>query len=138
MTRRPRLLLVDDSEADLFLLEAALADYGEPLDIALAHDGEEAMAALEDAARLGRLPDLVVLDLNMPRMGGFDVLGAVRATPALRELRVIIFTTSAARSDELRAHELGATAFMTKPMGLGEFMALGSRLAAYWQLEVSG
>lgn len=129
----PRLLLVDDSAADLYLLEAALEQYGEALDIALAHDGEEALAALHGAARGGRLPDLLVLDLNMPRMGGFEVLRAVRADPALRGLRVVIFTTSAARGDELRAYELGATAFMTKPVELGDFMALGPQLAAYWQ-----
>ena len=134
MTRVPRLLLVDDSEADLYLLEAALEQHGEPLEIALAHDGEEALTVLRDAARGGRLPDLLVLDLNMPRMGGFDVLSAVRADPALRALRVIVFTTSTARGDELRAYELGATAFMTKPMQLGDFMGLGPQLAAYWQL----
>lgn len=134
MTRAPRLLLVDDSEADLYLLEAALEHHGEALDIALAHDGEEAMAVLQGAVSGGRLPDLLVLDLNMPRMGGFEVLSAVRADPALRGLRVIIFTTSTAKGDELRAYELGATAFMTKPMQLGDFMALGPQLASYWQL----
>ena len=134
MTRAPRLLLVDDSEADLYLLEAALEQHGEALDIALAHDGEEAMAVLQGAVSGGRLPDLLVLDLNMPRMGGFEVLSAVRADPALRGLRVIIFTTSTAKGDELRAYELGATAFMTKPMQLGDFMALGPQLASYWQL----
>ena len=134
MTRVPRLLLVDDSEADLYLLEAALEQHGEALDIALAHDGEEAMSVLRGAAQGGRLPDLLVLDLNMPRMGGFEVLSAVRADPTLRALRVIIFTTSTARGDELRAYELGATAFVTKPMQLGDFMALGPQLASYWQL----
>ncbi|WP_288480606.1 response regulator [uncultured Deinococcus sp.] len=133
MTRVPRLLLVDDSEADLYLLEAALEQHGEVLDIALAHDGEEAMAVLQGAVGGGRLPDLLVLDLNMPRMGGFDVLSAVRADPALRALRVIIFTTSTAKGDELRAYELGADAFMTKPMQLGDFMALAPQLATYWQ-----
>ncbi|KQR40903.1 response regulator [Deinococcus sp. Leaf326] len=135
MSQVPRLLLVDDSEADLYLLEAALEQHGEALDIALAHDGEEAMAALRSAAGGGRLPDLLVLDLNMPRMGGFEVLGAVRADPALRALRVVIFTTSTAKGDEQRAYELGATAFMTKPMQLGDFMALGPKLASFWQLD---
>src|SRR3954451_3551843 len=101
MTLR-RLLLVEDSESDVELLREALSDTEPDIALDVVHHGEDALAFLRREGRFGDAlsPDLVVLDLNLPRMGGFEVLKELRADtePHLRRLPVVVFTTSGAES----------------------------------------
>lgn len=120
-----RLLLAEDNAADVFLMEAALQHAGVALEFVVARDGVEALAVLQEG---GDLPDAVVLDLNMPRMNGFEVLEAVRSDPRLAGLQVIVLTTSSASVDRERAQALGADAYITKPLAFDEFTALAGRL----------
>ncbi|GAA5513835.1 response regulator rcp1 [Deinococcus carri] len=127
-----RLLLVEDNAADVFLMEAALEAATLPVHLTVARDGVEALAQLEADRAAERLPDLVLLDLNMPRLNGFEVLAALRADPALASLVVVVFTTSSAETDVRRAYALQANSYVSKPATLDEFLHLVRLLEAYW------
>ena len=131
-----RLLVVEDSESDVELLREALAD-GEPdLELDVVRHGEDALAFLRregDFAGAAH-PDLVVLDLNLPRMGGFEVLKALRedVDPQLRRLPVVVFTTSSARTDVQTAYDLHASSFMTKPTAFEHYLDTVRAFREFW------
>lgn len=129
-TRPLRLLLADDNAADVALLTDVLAVQGAPVAIQTARDGVEALGLLRASAR--ERPDVVLLDLNMPRMGGLEALAAIKSDPALRHLPVLVLTTSDAPEDIRRAYDLGATSYLTKPRTLSETMDLARALLAFW------
>ena len=124
-----RLLIVEDNPHDLELACVAL-ELGEVLaEVSTAPGGQEAL----DRLRAGSAaPDLVLLDLNMPRLSGLDVLRALKGDPALRGFRVVVFTTS----DEPRDREVclaaGADGYLLKPSGLGELIITLQALARRW------
>ncbi|MEA3201171.1 MAG: hypothetical protein QOE90_2599 [Thermoplasmata archaeon] len=108
-----RVLVVDDNADHRFLASRVLKGLAAelPLDVAFAQDGDDALA------RLAReTPDLVLLDIKMPRVSGFDVLEAARRDPRTAKLPIVMFTSSEAGADVERARALGASGFMTKPL----------------------
>ena len=120
MNEKQTILLVDDSENDLFLMQRAFkkAEFNQPLQ--MAHNGEEAIAYLKgDGPYSDRnkfpLPAVILLDLNMPMKNGFDVLAWLRTQPALKRLSVVILTASMRQEDVERAFDLGANSFLVKP-----------------------
>lgn len=115
-----QILLVEDSQADVFLMETSIELAEVPLQMSVAQDGLDALQALQEGLSGGQLPEVMLLDLNMPRMNGFETLAALRSQPEYAALPVVVLTTSAASVDRLRVHELGAQAFVTKPLGLLE------------------
>jgi len=131
-----RLLIVEDSEADIELLREALAEADPEVVIDIARHGEEALSFLRreppfaDAPR----PDLVLLDLNLPRVSGFEVLEALRADhdPQLRRMPVVVFTTSGNRADVERSYDLHASGFITKPTGFDEYLETVRALRDFW------
>jgi chemotaxis family two-component system response regulator Rcp1 len=131
-----RLLVVEDSESDLELLREALADAEPQVSLDVVHHGEDALAFLRREGRFGdaALPDLMVLDLNLPRMGGFEVLQALRADedPRLRRLPVIVFTTSANTMDVDRAYDLHASTFVTKPTQFEPYLETVRAFREFW------
>lgn len=127
-----RLLLVEDNPADVFLMEAALELSDVPVQLTVARDGLDAMEQLRVARDAAGLPGLILLDLNMPRMDGFEVLASLRADPSLAHLPVVIFTTSHAPADVKRAYALQANSYVSKPASLDEFLNLVKLLEAYW------
>lgn len=134
MTRRPlNLLLADDSPSDLLLIEMALDSTGLPYELQTALNSLEVMEALQDRLRASHLPDFLLLDLNMPRMDGFEVLTALHRNSDLATIPVIVLTTSDARADQERAHTLGARAFVTKPLNFDGLTSVLQRLHAHWQ-----
>jgi chemotaxis family two-component system response regulator Rcp1 len=136
MTELHRLLVVEDSESDIELLREALADSEPAIELDFVRHGEDALSFLrregefEAAAR----PDLVVLDLNLPRMGGFEVLSALRedVDPRLRRLPVIVFTTSATTTDVDRAYDLHASSFVTKPTAFEHYLDAVRAFREFW------
>ncbi|GAA5500287.1 response regulator rcp1 [Deinococcus xinjiangensis] len=118
------ILLVEDNSADVFLMETSIEIDQVPMSLQVAGDGVVAMELLEQELRGGQLPELVLLDLNMPRMNGFEVLAALKASEALQTLPVVVFTTSTASIDRVRVQELGANAFLSKPSGFTEVAQL--------------
>ena len=124
-----RILLVEDNRADAILLQEALraADVSQPVDHVT--DGEQALAHLRgDRHAAGP----VLLDLNLPRMDGREVLAEVKGDPALREIPVIILTTSSAPKDVELAYERGANAFIRKPLGMDRLVEAAAAIRDFW------
>jgi CheY-like chemotaxis protein len=117
------VLLVEDDPGDVLLIREALEDHEVRNRLSVVNDGVEAMAYLRrqgDYAE-ARRPDLVLLDLNLPRMNGAEVLEQVKTDPALSLIPVVILTTSEAEEDILRSYKLHANAYVTKPVDYDRF-----------------
>ena len=113
------ILLVEDDEADALLIQDALEDRGDARSIIQVQDG---IAALEHLRTPGTgHPDLIVLDLNMPRMNGHELLGILKADEDLRTIPVVVLTTSSTTTDVEAAYKKHANAYVTKPVTLDDF-----------------
>ena len=130
MTEHPPLIvLVEDNPGDVRLLQLALRQAGVVCDLRVLQDGEEGMAlARREGTHAGRVPDLIVLDLNLPKHDGLEVLAALHAAPALRSVPVVVFSSSTSPLDRARVAELGAAGFLSKPPDLDAFLAVGDVL----------
>lgn len=132
--RELKLLLVEDNPGDARLILEALRESTlreNKLHLAVQHvsDGVEAMAALRGGAPH---PDLVVLDLNLPRKDGLEVLAELKEDRNLRRIPVMVLTSSAADSDVLESYRLQANCFITKPMDLDNFMFVVRAIEKFW------
>lgn len=114
------VLLVEDDPGDVLLIQEAFADHKLNNTLLVANDGVEALELLRDPA-VDR-PDLVLLDLNLPRKDGRDVLREVKADEQLRSIPVVVLTTSDAEEDILRSYNLHANAYVTKPVDFERFI----------------
>jgi CheY-like chemotaxis protein len=113
------ILLVDDDDGDIMIIEEALAERELNRGLTVAHDGVDALEILHDPDRT--LPDLIILDLNMPRMNGRELLAEIKNDRSLRHIPVVVLTTSEAADDVLSSYALHANAYVTKPAGFEEF-----------------
>jgi chemotaxis family two-component system response regulator Rcp1 len=127
---RFRLLLVEDNEADVVLMQEVLHQVQLAHELTVAADGEVAMSALRDAKDL---PDLVLLDLNMPRKDGREVLAEVKTDPALLQVPIVVLTTSEAPSDVTFAYTNHANAYVRKPNDLSQLTALAEGIRDFWE-----
>jgi two-component system response regulator len=120
------VLLVDDDEGDLLMIQEALDSGTAAHEIHVVHDGQEALDFLRRQGRYADAPrpDLVLLDLNMPRMDGRQVLAAVKVDQELRKIPIVVLTTSRAPADIASSYDLHANAYVTKPMSLDELTAV--------------
>lgn len=122
--RQIEVLLVEDDPGDVLMTREAFEDYKVSNQLHVVNDGVEAMAFLRregehtDAPR----PDLVLLDLNLPRMDGREVLHAIKSDPELSSIPVVVLTTSEAEEDVLRSYSLHANAYVTKPVDFERFI----------------
>ncbi|KXK61979.1 response regulator [Micromonospora fluostatini] len=129
-----RILVVDDDPGDVLMIEEALADSDVDKVINVVSDGQEAMEFLRregrhtDAAR----PDVILLDLNMPRMDGRQVLGAVKQDEDLRTIPIVVLTTSNADTDIVGSYTLQANAYVTKPIDLDDFNDVVRRIDEFF------
>jgi CheY-like chemotaxis protein len=124
-----RIVLVEDNPSDVFLLRRALEEYGVAYTLELVRDGEQALKYLDRlAAGQEPMPDLVVLDLNLPRHDGLEVLASCRRSSTLASLPILILTSSDSPMERERAEELGVSDYVRKPIMLDEFMAVGGRI----------
>jgi DNA-binding response OmpR family regulator len=126
--KKPRVWLVEDSEADELLMRAALHLDGLDCDFQVSVDGEKAMEfldALDNGRILPPVPNVVLLDLNLPRKGGAKVLERIRQSPFCGSTPVIIVSSSDSSRDRTQVSHLGATQYFQKPLDLTEFMKLG-------------
>jgi CheY-like chemotaxis protein len=114
------VMLVEDDPGDVVLVREAFAQRKLINDLRVVSDGVEALEALRDESR--PLPDLVLLDLNLPRKDGREVLAEIRADPRLTALPVVILTTSDAETDIVASYELHVNAYVTKPVDLNRFL----------------
>jgi len=129
-----QLLIVDDNPADVTLAREALQVCAPGCQIHSVEDGVEALAFLNRRDKYANAirPDLVILDLNLPKRGGLAVLAAIKAGPALRLIPVIIFSTSQLSRDVIRSYELGANCYVCKPGNLTEFFAAMKSIEQFW------
>ena len=137
--RRPaRVLLVEDNEADVRLTREALREAGENVRLSAVADGDQALAYLRGEGGFAEAPrpDLVLLDLNLPRKNGLEVLDEMRADESLASIPVIVLTSSAASQDVEACYASGANAFVVKPQELDAFMDLIGAIRGFW-LEVA-
>ena len=131
------ILLVEDNPGDVDLTLKALQTGKLKNTISLTRDGEEAMAYLRREGPYSQAvrPDLILLDLNLPRMNGREVLAAIKADVALREIPVVILTSSAAERDIVESYRLQANCYVTKPVDLEQFLTVVKTLEQFW-LEI--
>jgi len=128
------LLVVDDDAGDVLMIEEALAANDVPSELHVVSDGVEALAFLrrEDPHADAPRPHLILLDLNMPRMDGREVLAAVKGDEELRSIPVVVLTTSALDEDVLRSYQLRANAFVTKPVDLDQFTKIVQQIESFY------
>ena len=135
MNVRPfEVLLVEDNPGDVLLTQEALAEAKLHLTLSVVTDGVDALdfvyrrGAYADAPR----PDLILLDLNMPRKDGREVLEEIKADQALRGIPVVVLTTSQAEQDIVRSYTLHANAYVTKPVDLDQFITIVHAINQFW------
>jgi chemotaxis family two-component system response regulator Rcp1 len=128
------ILLVEDSPGDVELTREALADAKVSNNLSVVGDGIEAMAFLrkEEPYAAAPTPDLILLDLNMPRKDGREVLEEVKADQELRRIPVVVLTTSQAERDILTSYNLHANCYVTKPVDLTQFIGVVRSIEDFW------
>jgi chemotaxis family two-component system response regulator Rcp1 len=124
-----RILLVEDNRADALLIQEALRQVSDAHTVDLVTDGEQAIAHLRGS---GARPDLMLLDLNLPRKDGREVLAEVKSDPTLSEIPVIILTTSSAPPDVAFAYRHHANSYMRKPLGMDRLVESVSAIRDFW------
>jgi two-component system, chemotaxis family, response regulator Rcp1 len=134
MKPAPEVLIVDDNPADVSLVREALAGSKHLSEIKNVGDGVEAMAFLNRRDKYANAirPDLVILDLNLPKRDGLSVLAAMKAGPDLRRIPVVIFSTSLLRKDIVRSYEMGANCYVSKPGNLNDFFFAVKSIEEFW------
>jgi len=128
------ILLVEDDPADVELTRETLADAKVLTRLHVVGDGLEALAFLrrEEKHAEAPRPDLVLLDLNLPRMDGRALLAEIRADDRFKSIPVVVLTTSQAEEDIVKSYRLGANCYITKPVGLAEFARVVNAIEAFW------
>lgn len=132
MSSSVEILLIDDNPADLELLRETLVSKGRVVRVSCMLDGDAALSQLRRDANNVRQPDLIVLDLNLPRKDGRAVLAEIKQDIELRKIPVVIFTTSQAPHDIEHSYMLGANCFITKPGNLRDFLSVAERMEEFW------
>jgi CheY-like chemotaxis protein len=141
MNKIPTVLYVDDDDNDVLLLKHAFRSAQLRFDMQVMNDPEKAAAYLGGQGiyadrKCFPLPEIVLLDLKMPRMHGLEVLSWIRSQPRLKRLVVIVLTASNQASEVNRAYELGANSYLVKPVELEALVEMVKGISAYW-LELS-
>ena len=131
-----QILLVEDNEDDIVLEREALAEARLVNIMYVVRDGEEAMAYLQRQGEYhdAKIPGLILLDINMPKKNGFEVLKEIKADAHLRHIPVVMLTTSESEHDIVKSYAKGACSFITKPMDFDKFGEVIKQFALYWAL----
>jgi len=134
MRTKPEILMVDDNPADIDLTREVLAQSEGHFHVNAVNDGVEAISFLRREGKYAKapVPDLVVLDLNLPRKDGCEVLSNIKADPVLAKIPVVIFTSSQANDDIARSYKLGANCYLKKPGNLRDFVAAVQSMTEFW------
>ncbi len=128
------ILLVEDNAADVRLLEEILKDGSVPSRLSVARDGEEGLMFLRRHGRFSRAPRpaLIILDLNLPKKDGRELLSDIKRDPHLRCIPVLVLTSSNADRDVTTAYDLHANCYIIKPLGLDEFVSVVRQIESFW------
>lgn len=132
------ILLVEDNPGDVRLTQIAFRSQGVDVDLSVATDGDEALEALERRRRAdSTLPDLILLDLNLPRMSGFEFLEAIQDVRALARIPILVLTSSTTSEDVLESYRRDANAYLTKPTDPDEYAAMVDAVTDFWFRRVA-
>jgi len=135
-TDKMKVLVVEDNPDDVTIIKRAMRKSDIKCELSFAYDGAEALQFLyhegkfEDAPR----PDLILLDLNLPKIGGLEVLAKIKQDDKLRRIPVIVLTISDREEDMVRAYDSGAASYMTKPVDSKDFERLIQTVQDYWKI----
>jgi two-component system response regulator len=136
MKRRPTILLVEDNQDDVDLTLRAFERSQVANEIVVVRDGEEALDWLfsrgPHAARSPVVPQVILLDIKLPKIDGLEVLAAIRADPRTSRLPVVVLTSSGEERDLVQSYDLGANSFVRKPVDFGQFIDAARQLGLYW------
>ena len=137
MASHAPILMADDEESDALLVKLALEESGLPNPLTVVKDGREAVRYLDGQPPYANrvefpLPGLLLLDLKMPRMDGFDVLSWIKSQPKLQGVPVVVFTSSWQEYDRAKASQLGAREYVVKPSGFHELVQVLRDLSGRW------
>jgi len=137
MRNKDTILVAEDSEGDAFVLQRAFKNADIDAELRFLEDGQDAVDYLAGKGPFGDrkvnpMPKLLLLDLRMPRLSGFDVLERIKSDPSLRRLPVAVFSSSNVDKDVDRAYDLGANSYIVKPGSLGGYTEFIETLHRYW------
>lgn len=135
MNHQPiNILLVEDNEGDILLIEEALIEAKILNTMEIARDGAAAIKMLEELAQLNpcSLPDIILLDINLPKKNGHEVLASIKENPDLKKIPVIVLTTSSSESDIFKAYDLHANCYIVKPLEVNKFLQVISKIENFW------
>ena len=134
LSRPVEILLVEDNPGDVRLTREALREGKVRNNLHVTPDGVEALAFLRRTGSYGGAvrPDLILLDLNLPRKDGREVLEEIKADPSLRHIPVVVLTSSQAEQDIIRAYDLHANCYVTKPVDLDQFIHVVKSIEDFW------
>jgi chemotaxis family two-component system response regulator Rcp1 len=132
--RSIEILLVEDNPSDVRLVQEGLKDGKLRNSLNVVGDGEDALAFLRNEGEYQDAPhpDLILLDLNLPRVDGREILTQIKSCPDLKHIPVVVLTTSKSEEDILRSYELQANCYITKPVDLDQFIAIVQSIEEFW------
>lgn len=127
-------MLIEDNEGDILLTKEALTEGRVANEVDVVRDGHEALNFLKKEGKYAgvRTPDLVLLDVNLPKIDGHEVLKNVKNNPKLRKIPVIMLTTSSSASDILKSYDNHANCYITKPVEIDDFMSTVAGIEDFW------
>lgn len=138
MAALKRILLVEDNEHDVDLTLAALEEYNLANEVVVARDGVEALDYLyqrgKHSDRADGLPAVVLLDLNLPKVDGMEVLQRMKIDPVLKQVPVVMVTASRVEQDLVRSYELGVNAYVVKPVDFQKFIESMRQIGCFWAI----
>ena len=128
------ILLIEDNEGDILLIEEALEEGRIASRLQVLRDGEAAIQYLRKQGAYARaiLPDLILLDINLPKKNGHEVLQAIKTHPDTRRIPVVMLTTSSSDEDILKSYDHYANCFITKPVDVGNFLGAVNQIEEFW------
>lgn len=130
--RPPRVLLVEDNQGDVRLTLEAFEEAGSPAQVHVEQDGEAALSYLEERKADSQLPDLILLDLNLPGLPGTELLATIKADATLARIPVVILTSSTLASDLETTYDHHVNCYITKPNDLEAYMRIVQTIDAFW------
>ena len=133
MKKNLEIMLVEDDTVDVMTVKRALKDINVANHLIVASDGEEALTYLRD--EMNKRPEIILLDLNMPRMNGIEFLKAAKKNGVLKSIPVVVLTTSGDDQDKVDSFNLGVAGYMVKPVDYAQFVEVMKTINLYWTLS---
>jgi CheY-like chemotaxis protein len=133
MSKEPlNILLVEDNEGDILLTQEAFEESKLEVKLNIVRDGEEAIHYLTNSSSNNLRPDIILLDVNLPKLNGHEVLTIIKNNPDLKQIPIIMLTTSSSESDVFKAYANHVNSYVTKPVEVELFLKAVSEIGLYW------